>query len=299
MERINPSELLQLHNEYGFYLGDCVKQFRKEHDIKKIDFIASHGHTIFHQPEKHFTFQLGNGAALSAKCALSVVSDFRSLDIALGGQGAPLVPIGDKLLFTEYTYCLNLGGFANISFEHKGQRVAFDICPVNIILNHLAGILHQEFDKDGLIASKGKVNKELLQKLNSIVFYKKAFPKSLGREWLEKEFMPYINDSHASIEDKMASVSEHIAVQIATIIKRKKGSLLATGGGSFNTFLMHRIKQLSPQIKVIISKKELVNYKEALVFAFLGVLRWRGEDNCLKSVTGASKNNSGGSIYIA
>jgi anhydro-N-acetylmuramic acid kinase len=291
-------ELIELHNQYGAYLGNAVRKFIKENKIEKVDFVASHGHTIFHQPEKHFTFQLGHGASIAAACGLPVVSDFRALDVALGGQGAPLVPIGDMLLFKDYDYCLNLGGFANISFQQKDKRIAFDICPGNIVLNFLAGFLNMEYDRDGEIASKGKVNAQVLHKLNALAYYKKPFPKSLGREWVEKEFIPMMDNWHSSIEDKIATVTEHTAMQIAVIVKGKKGKLLVTGGGAFNTHLVWRIKHLAPSIKIVVPDKELVNGKEALVFAFLGVLRWRGEANSLKSVTGASKNNSGGSIFL-
>ncbi len=198
--KLSSIQLLQLHNDYGYYLGACVNKFIKEKTIDKIDFVSSHGHTIFHQPEKHFTFQLGNGAAIAAKCNLPAISDFRSLDVLLGGQGAPLVPIGDKLLFSEYDFCFNLGGIANISFESKKKRLAFDICPVNIVLNHLAGLLNKEYDRDGLIAAAGKVDAKLLNSLNSLSYYKQAFPKSIGREWVEEEFLPILNKSNISVK---------------------------------------------------------------------------------------------------
>jgi len=289
--------LLQLDNEYGTYLGNAVKQFAKDQHIYKIDFVASHGHTIFHQPEKHFTFQLGKGTAIASAYRLPVINDFRSLDVALGGQGAPLVPIGDRLLFSEYAFCLNLGGIANISYEHKEKRIAFDICPVNIVLNHLAKALNMEFDKDGKVAKRGKVDEKLLKQLNALNYYSNSAPKSIGREWVEEEFLPLIDNSKISIENKLATVVEHIAIQITEVCKGKKGKMLVTGGGAFNKYLIDRIKKLSGGVKVIVPDKQLVNYKEALVFAFLGVLRWRGEVNVLKSVTGASKNNSGGSIH--
>jgi len=289
--------LLQLDNEYGTYLGNAVKQFAKDQHISKIDFVASHGHTIFHQPEKHFTFQLGKGTAIASAYRLPVINDFRSLDVALGGQGAPLVPIGDRLLFSEYAFCLNLGGIANISYEHKEKRIAFDICPVNIVLNHLAKALNMEFDKDGKVAKRGKVDEKLLKQLNALNYYSNSAPKSIGREWVEEEFLPLIDNSKISIENKLATVVEHIAIQITEVCKGKKGKMLVTGGGAFNKYLIDRIKKLSGGVKVIVPDKQLVNYKEALVFAFLGVLRWRGEVNVLKSVTGASKNNSGGSIH--
>lgn len=295
---LSAEELLLLHNEYGSFLGISVAEFVKKHGIRKVNFISSHGHTIFHQPGKHFTFQLGNGSAIAARSSLPVVCDFRSLDVLLGGQGAPLVPIGDRLLFPQYEYCLNLGGFANISYEGKGKRVAFDICPVNIVLNYLAGYLNKEYDKDGKIASKGVVNGSVLKKINGLDYYKAAFPKSLGREWLEEKFLPLVDAWHAPVEDKLATVTEHIAMQVAGIINTKKGSVLVTGGGALNKYLVERIRALAPLAKMIIPSGEIINYKEALVFALLGVLRWKGEVNCLKSVTGASENNSGGAIYM-
>jgi len=294
---LSSEKLLQLHNEYGEYLGASVSSFMREKKIRKVDFVASHGHTIFHQPEKHFTFQIGNGAAIAAKCNLPVVNDFRSLDVLLGGQGAPLVPIGDRLLFAEYEFCLNLGGIANISYESKNKRLAFDVCPVNIVLNHLAGLLNKEYDKDGLIAASGKVDVKLLDSLNALNYYKQAFPKSIGREWVEEKFLPILNRSKISVKDKIATVTEHIAMQITKVLHGKKEKVLATGGGAFNKYLIQKIRKRT-EVKVIVPAKQVVNYKEALVFAFLGVLRWRGEVNCLESVTGASKNNSGGSIYL-
>jgi anhydro-N-acetylmuramic acid kinase len=295
---LSSASLLKLHNEYGTYLGHCVRDFARGKKITNLDFISSHGHTIFHQPENRFTFQLGHGAAIASATGYPVVNDFRSLDVTLGGQGAPLVPIGDKLLFSEYEYCLNIGGFANISYEHKGDRIAFDICPANIALNYLAGLYGKDYDEDGKIAAKGKVDKTLLNKLNALSYYKKAAPKSLGREWLEKEFLPIIDKTNLSNTDKMATVTQHIVMQIAAVMNGRKASLLATGGGALNKHLIQQIKKHSPQTKIIVPGKELVNYKEALVFALLGALRWRGEVNCLKSVTGASKNNSGGSIFL-
>ena len=295
--KLSSIQLLQLHNDFGDYLGTCVNRFIKESKINKVDFVSSHGHTIFHQPEKHFTFQLGNGAAIAAKCNLPVISDFRSLDVLLGGQGAPLVPIGDKLLFPEYDFCLNLGGIANISFESKKKRLAFDICPVNIVLNHLASLLNKEYDKDGLIAASGKVDPKLLNSLNALNYYKQAFPKSIGREWVEDDFLPILNKSNISVKDKIATVTEHIATQITKVLYGKKGKVLVTGGGAFNKHLVQRMGKKT-SLKLIMPGNELVNYKEALVFALLGVLKWRGEVNCLKSVTGARENNSGGSIYL-
>ncbi len=283
------------HVSFGRFLGGAVKDFLKINK-SKADFISSHGHTIFHQPKKIFTTQIGDGAALSAACGLPVVCDFRSADVALGGQGAPLVPIGDQLLFGSYSHCLNLGGIANISFVKTGRRTAFDICPVNIVLNALAMKRGSGFDNGGRLAGKGSIQRELLSKLNSIAYYKKSFPKSLGREDIENYFFKALNYHKSSIEDKLRTFCEHIAIQISNAIKDKSGSVLVTGGGAYNSFLMERIKAHC-RLNIVIPDRQTIEFKEALIFAFLGVLRWRNEVNCLSSVTGAQRDSSGGAIY--
>ena len=299
--QLSAIDLLKLNNEYGKFLGEQVKKFIAANSIGKIDFVASHGHTVFHQPSEQFTFQLGNGASITAACNLPVVCDFRSLDVAMKGQGAPLVPIGDKYLFPDFSHCINLGGFANISYDKGGKRIAYDICPVNIVLNFLASEKGKEYDKNGAMAAKGKVDDILLQKLNDLTFYKKSPPKSLGREWLEESFLPILKKSKISVEDKLATVTEHVAIQLANVIisSGKKGEVLITGGGAFNTYLIKRLKGKLTLHPIIIPHNEIVKYKEALVFAFLGVLRWEGKENSLSSVTGAKGNNKGGAIYIA
>jgi anhydro-N-acetylmuramic acid kinase len=284
------------HTEYGRYLGELVKDFSKDFDV---DFISSHGHTIFHQPEKGFTAQIGEGAALSAATHFPVICDFRTADVALEGQGAPLVPIGDKLLFGDYAFCLNLGGIANISFDKKGERIAYDICPVNIVLNKLASQKGSMFDKDGEMAKRGEVNQELLNQFNLLSFYSKAYPKSLGREHIDRDYFPLLNSSVISAEDKLCTFCEHIAIQISDAVKETStadSKMLVTGGGAFNTFLIERIKTHC-KVQVTLPQNRIIEFKEALIFAFLGVLRWRGEINCLKSVTGAKRDSSGGAIY--
>jgi anhydro-N-acetylmuramic acid kinase len=293
---LSGADLLKLHNEYGKYLGEQVAIFIKAKGIRKVDFVASHGHTVFHQPKEKFTFQLGNGAAIAAVSNCNVVNDFRTLDVALNGQGAPLVPIGDKMLFSEYEYCINLGGFANISFDKSGKRIAFDICPANIALNYLASQLGKQYDKNGQLAAKGKIENDLLKELNALSYYKASAPKSLGREWLEKEFLPIINEQEIGIEDKLATVTTHVAEQIANSVKQK-GKVLVTGGGAFNAFLIKQLQAKLPHHKIAIPAEEIVKFKEAMVFAFLGVLRWEEKDNCLASVTGAYRNNKGGTIW--
>ncbi len=300
-------ELIQLHTEYGRFLGYETKRFFTENNFEP-DLIASHGHTIFHQPEKGFTFQAGSVFEIAAVTGVTTVADFRSGDVGLGGQGAPLVPVGDRLLFSEYEFCLNLGGFANISFEKDEKRIAFDLCPVNIVLNHFAEKQGFSFDKNGDLGRKGKVNQELLLKLNQLDFYRKTAPKSLGREWVEQVFMPVLNDFEITDEDKLRTVYEHIAKQISGRGEggggeeegqgegRGKGRMLVTGGGAFNAFLIELISGKTP-VELVIPANEIINFKEALIFAFLGVRKIRGEINCLASVTGAKCDSIVGLIY--
>ncbi len=283
---------------FGKFSGNQVKRFLLKNNFA-VDLIASHGHTIFHQPENGFTTQIGNGAYIAAITETPVVADFRTMDVALSGQGAPLVPIGDKLLFNDYDYCLNLGGIANISFDFNKKRIAGDLCPVNILLNKLAVEKGFSFDKGGRMAEKGSINIPLLSKLNALPFYKKSFPKSLGREWIEKQIFPLLDRSTLSIEDKLATVCEHIAYQItATFPKKKSATLLATGGGALNNYLISRIEALAPKnTKIIVPDMLTLSFKEALIFAFLGLKRVLGEPNALKSVTGAHKDSVGGALY--
>lgn len=290
---LSGEKLIELHTKYGRFLGNKTKQFINETGFRP-DLIASHGHTVFHQPALGFTFQIGNGADIAAITGITTVCDFRTGDVALGGQGAPLVPIGDKLLFSDYKYCLNLGGFANISFEENEKRIAFDICPVNFVLNHFAEKKGLKYDKNGELGRKGKVETDLLEKLNQIDFYQKQPPKSLGREWVEQVFMPIINNSEISDTDKLRTVYEHVAQQITNVIS-DKGKMLVTGGGAFNTFLIELLKNHT-NAEFVIPSNEIVNFKEALIFAFLGVLKINGQNNCLSSVTGAKHDHSSGVI---
>lgn len=303
-------DLLELHTAYGTYIGNCINRFIKGQNIRQIDLVASHGHTVFHQPAKHTTFQLGHGAAIASTCRIPVVSDFRIQDMLLGGQGAPLIPVCDLLLFSEYDFCLNLGGFANISFcgKNRSRRLAFDICPANIAINYFAQLKGKEYDAEGTIAATGTVRIPLLAKLNSLAYYSQSLPKSLGREWLEESFLPIVNEYRISINDKLATITEHVAEQIAKAINDRSISLskksisngranaLITGGGAFNTFLVDKIREKTV-VSLTVPDNTLVNFKEALGFALLGVLRMRGEINCLKSVTGANRDSSGGAIY--
>lgn len=282
----------------GRFIGNAINRFIKAHHLKNIDYIASHGHTAFHNPSEGYSTQIGNGAIIAASTNIPTITDFRSLDVALGGQGAPLVPIGDALLFAEYDFCLNLGGYSNISFDQQGNRIAFDICPVNKAINHLAKQAEREMDKDGEMAAQGSVDQVLLDNLNNLEFYHTAPPKSLGDEWLNNHFLEVLKDaSHLSLRDQLRTVYEHIAIQIQKASDHTtNGTILVTGGGAHNRFLMDRIRERNNN-KIALPENRLIEFKEALIFAFMGVLRSKRDINCLASVTGASRDSSGGIVY--
>ncbi|MFK7833024.1 MAG: anhydro-N-acetylmuramic acid kinase [Winogradskyella sp.] len=290
-------QLKSIDLNYSEFLASTISNFVVDHNIQDIDFIASHGHTALHQPELGLTYQIGNHQILADLLNQKVICDFRVQDVKLGGQGAPLVPIGDQLLFGSYHYCLNLGGFANISFEKNKERIAFDICPVNIVLNHYVSQLDLEYDDKGQLASNGTVNEDLVDQLNALHFYQEKPPKSLGLEWVDLHIFPLIDAFKLTIEDVLRSYVEHVAIQISKITSHEKHTVLVTGGGVYNDFLMRRIAYFSKS-KIVIPNNQIVEYKEALIFGLLGVLKYRNEINCLKSVTGAKRDHSSGKILV-
>lgn len=297
LENASAIEYALAHVELGHYFGRCVNRFRHDHP-GPVDAIASHGHTIFHQPQAGLTAQIGDGDAIAAETGLPVVFNFRTLDVALGGQGAPLVPIGDRMLFGRYDACLNLGGIANISFENAhGQREAFDICPCNMALNHLSRLIGEPYDRNGLAARGGTINNELLARLDALDYYRQAPPKTLGKEWFVEKMLPLIEQPHITISDRLRTVTEHIASQISWATKgRSIDSLLLTGGGAKNQFLAARIQALMPSCRIVVPETEIIDYKEAIIFALLGYLRLQHIPNCLASATGARQNSCGGTI---
>ena len=289
-----PEDLVQLDKDYGRNLGEQVLTFAKKHNAQP-DFVASHGHTIFHKPEQHYTLQIGDGQELAKACGFTVINDFRSEDVSKGGQGAPLVPIGDKFLFSDYEICLNIGGIANVSYDENGQRIAYDLCIANQALNHLAQTKGLDYDRDGQLARSGEVNIDLLKRLNRHPFYGQLPPKSLGREFFEENQKDLLKN--LSVEDLLATFTEHIALQIALGVSHlPKGKILVTGGGARNQFLMERL-QARTSHEVVIPEKTIIDYKEALVFAFLGLLRLEGKTNVLASVTGAESDSCSGQIW--
>jgi anhydro-N-acetylmuramic acid kinase len=290
-------DLTALDVGYGNFLGDCCRKFAHRNKIKKIDFISSHGHTVFHQPARGFTLQIGNGNAIHAVTNLPVVFDFRSLDVQRGGQGAPLVPVGDRLLFGEYDVCLNVGGIANLSREQHAQRIAFDVAYVNMGLNYLASQINKKYDRNGQLSARGEINQELLEQLERTYNKIRRSRPSLGREFFEKNIQPLLDKKDISLYDRMRTFTESCAHEITRAIFQpgKNPSVLCTGGGAFNSFLIYRLLEICGDHETfIIPDEQTVKFKEALIFAFLGVLRVRGEINCLSSVTGAIDNSSAG-----
>ncbi|MBI9062904.1 MAG: anhydro-N-acetylmuramic acid kinase [Marinilabiliaceae bacterium] len=290
-------ELMALHRHYGDYLGQQVNSFLKGSAFKP-DVLASHGHTVFHQPAKKVSLQIGDGAMIAAQTGIPTVSDFRTLDITLGGQGAPLVPIGDQLLFPRYQACVNLGGFANLSCDQATKRVAWDISPVNFVVNRLVQPLGKAFDENGSIGQSGRVIGALLERLNKLPYYQQPAPKSLGEEWVNTQFCPILDDYRGwGPEDLIRTCYEHFAMQITSNLNEiGAGEFLFTGGGVYNRFLMQQIADRLKG-KVIMPDTQLIDFKEALVFALLGVLRMEHEINCLASVTGARCDSSSGVIH--
>lgn len=293
----NQEELLELNEAYTQYLGEAINQFIKKNTISRdqIDAICSHGHTILHQPDQGYTLQIGNLSAIATITMCTVVCDFRVQDVALGGQGAPLVPIGDQLLFQAYDYCINLGGFANVSMQKGTVRMAYDICAVNTVLNVYAQKLGKAYDDGGAFAKAGTIHIPLLEKLNALPFFKKSPPKSLGIEWVHTYIFPVIESYGLEPKAVLATFTEHIAQQLAAQFE-EGSTVLITGGGAYNTFLIERLKALK-KMEVVLPNPILIEYKEAMVFGLLGVLKLEGKINCLASVTGASENHSSGQIF--
>lgn len=303
-------EYCSLHVEYGRYLSSQVNRFIEENELyHQVQLISLHGHTVFHEPANGITTQLGCGATLSALTGINVVSDLRIIDVALGGQGAPIVPLGEKLLFPGFDFYLNIGGIANLSFHNDNAIVAFDVCPANRVLNMLAQMEGEEYDKDGGIAARGELIQPLFDALNQLDYYKQPAPKSLSNSFGIDTVFPLITNYAAATDDALNTYSAHIAHQVQQaiedlIIREASGNsnlkLLVTGGGAFNNYLIKKINEnlAISNVEVIIAEDKIVLYKEALIMALLGVLRWREENTVLASVTGALRNSIGGAVWI-
>ncbi|WBL21917.1 anhydro-N-acetylmuramic acid kinase [Zunongwangia sp. HRR-M8] len=294
---LNQEELKDLDKKYTRYLANVILQFIADYKIDNLDAVCSHGHTIKHEPQNGYTLQIGNLPEIADYLQSNVVCDFRVQDVALGGQGAPLVPIGDQLLFSEYQYCLNLGGFANISEERNKKMLAYDICAVNTVLNYFTKKLGKAYDDKGQIASGGRLHKKLLQQLSNLNYYAKKPPKSLGIEWVKAEVLPLIDSEEIPIPDILHTYTVHVAQQLAKVLDNNVGSkILVTGGGAFNDFLIQQFREYS-NCEFIIPDSKIIDFKEALIFGLLGVLKLEGKVNVLSSVTGAKKDHSSGKVF--
>lgn len=307
------SSLLRAHAKLGEYFGQSASEFIRN-QRNRGDLVASHGHTIFHQPAgtpadpAPLTFQLGHGASLAAACGRPVVCDFRSTDVALGGQGAPLVPLGDRLLFGQYGCCLNLGGIANLSVETRaGGRLAYDVCACNQLFNNLAAEAGLPYDADGTLARQGVIVPALLATLDAPAYLHEPPPKSLGREWIEEHALPLLRDQAVSLPDRMRTAVRHVAGHLARAIREALAQappgtdrrVLVTGGGAHHGLLLAELRALlGDSATVVVPDARLVDFKEALIFALLGALRWRGEINTLASATGARRDSVGGAVYL-
>ena len=308
---------LLLHAEYGRWVGERVGSFIAAKGLEfQVQLIVSHGHTVFHDPARRMTAQLGDGSAIAAVTGINVVSDLRAMDVALGGQGAPIVPIGEELLLAEYELLLNLGGIANVSRRGrvsggvpgsegavgKAGAIAFDVVPANRVLNELAGDAGMAYDKDGLMAAAGRVDADLLERLNALDYYGLGYPKSLANSFGLEVVLPIVRGAGLSVADALRTYVEHIVVQIGRSVERlgARGRMLVTGGGAHNGFVVGRLRERLAEldVEVVVPEAELVDYKEALVMALIGVLRWREERNVLASVTGASRDSIGGAVWI-
>jgi len=299
---LSADELLCFHNEYGTWLGQQVKDFIQEKNLE-VEAIASHGHTTHHQPENGLTFQIGSGQHLANASGKKVVCDFRTNDVALGGQGAPLVPIGDKLFFGAYDFCLNLGGISNVSFERNGKRISYDIGLANMILNYITRKNGLDYDEGGQLAKSGKVNAKMLQQLNALDYYQLPIPKSTGYEWFVGKVVPIVDSTEDTMENLLFTgvqhVCEQVAIQIKNNSKKINNTLFVTGGGALNSYLMEILQQeLGDTVKVVATEKQLIEFKEALVFALMGVLRLENRINVLSSVTGAKCDSSSGTVFL-
>jgi anhydro-N-acetylmuramic acid kinase len=295
-QSLSTEELIVLDMAYGKFLGNACNSFMSQHPAK-VDFIASHGHTIFHQPKNGFTYQIGNGNALHAACGIPVIYDFRSLDVQLGGEGAPLVPAGDKFLFPEYDVCLNLGGIANLSMKIKGKMISYDVCFINMGLNHLVSKIGKAFDEGGYMASTGTVEPFLLKELNRVYTSLRTKRPSLGREIFEQGIKPLLDTAGIQLKDKLRTFTESSAREIAFAVLsgKRNPKVLCTGGGTFNSFFVScLLEHCGDQAILIVPEEDVVKFKEAMVFSFLGVLRMLRQSNCFKSVTGANRDSCGG-----
>ena len=300
LTKLSAKELLQAHADFGHYMGKQIKSFIEKNKLEhKVHFVASHGHTVFHEPQNGMTFQMGDGAAIAAELELPVISDLRNMDVAFGGQGAPIVPMAEKMLWSGYEYFLNLGGIANISHHNGDEILAYDVCPANRVLNALMNTIDKEYDDKGVLSASGHCDGALLEKLNSLDYYNLPIPKSLSNDFGLEKVLPLIEGSELSLKDQLSTLVEHIAMQVGKSCTTE-GKILISGGGAHNDYLLQRIDHYTGLKKVTVEKgdTETIEYKEAVCMALMGAMRWREEENVLSSVTGARQNSIGGALWM-
>lgn len=289
------------HVYFGHWLGKATQAFILRNKLKP-DFVASHGQTIFHQPQKNFTAQIGDGETLVSYLDCPLVSQFRNKDVALGGQGAPLITLGEHYLFPEYKLFLNLGGISNITYG----KLAYDVSPCNLVLNYLTRLIDPNlaYDPEGSLARSGNLQTDLLKALNDLPYYKQASPKSLGWEWIAESVLPLLEQHNHTYEDSLHTFVVHIAQQISLAILQsglKNERILITGGGRHNVFLIEQIQHELLPFNIQIpedTSHEIIDFKEAIVFAFLGLRVLTGKYSTLASVTGSTYNTLSGSIHL-
>jgi anhydro-N-acetylmuramic acid kinase len=287
-------ELTRLDIDFGQYQAEAVKAVIQQTGILP-DAVAAHGHTVFHQPDKGLTLQIGDGETMTALLGLPVITNFRMQDVALGGQGAPLVPPGEIALFPEYSLFLNLGGFANI---HVKDFFACDVTVCNLALNYLAGKIGLAYDAEGKIAASGEIIPALLTRLNALSFFQQQAPKSLGIEWFLSDFLPILAAfDQYSEADQLCTLSHHIAFQISRLLEGKKGKMMVTGGGAWNLHLIQLLQEYMPEISILVPERNILEGKEALIFAWLGYRRLLGLPNTMKERTGGGADTSSGSLH--
>jgi anhydro-N-acetylmuramic acid kinase len=285
-----------MDNRLGQFYGKCVNEFVDKKEA--IDFISSHGHTIFHHPGLSST-QIGNAAIIASTTGIQTIGHLRNMDTAYGGQGAPLAPMADLYLFSEYDICVNLGGIANISIKESDGIVGFDICGANQFLNYMAIDLGHDFDDKGQIARSGNIDESLLVSLNGIPYCHQAIPKSLDNEQVQKMYLPILDKSSASTKDKLATMVEHIAIQLTKYSLPHHRTMHLAGGGAHNAFLVERISShCHCELEVVVPEADIINFKEAVLIAMCGALRLHEIPNSLKTITGASQNTVNGVVFL-
>lgn len=296
--------LAQTHVYFGHYLAQLTRDFIERHQLDP-DFIASHGHTVFHDPDRRYTTQIGDGAALAALTRRTVITDFRTQDIAINGEGTPIAPAADRYLFSEYDYLLNIGGIANLTLNRPGRPIAFDLSGANQVFNALAQLTGQPYDADGALARNGQLLPDLLHDVEALPYFEQRPPKSLANSWVQQTLLPYFLEHPASVEDRLHTAVQHLVQVTTRSIERlpqpphAARTLLVTGGGAFNTFLIEELQTRlqSLGIQIVLPDPDIIHFKEAILMALMGLLRLQGRPNCFRSVTGARRDTVGGAIY--